>query len=101
MPWIDVAARDDLARNQWMQVDIDGAAILLFDFAGEVYATGAICARHATWLATGTFDGECGICPSDKMRFRLPDSNSNQDPPCSDLRTYPICISDDRVFVEL
>ena len=100
MPWIDVADRAALARCQWMEVTAGSEAILLFDFAGEVYATAAICAHHSAWLARGSFDG-CGECPRHRVQFRFPTAEELQGPPCGDLRSYPARVAGNRVLIEI
>ena len=100
MPWIDVSDRTVLALQRWMQVDVGKEAILLFDFAGEVYATAAFCNHHSKWLTHGSFSG-CGKCPPQRSRYRIPTTEEPSEPPCGDLRTYQARVAGNRVLVEI
>jgi nitrite reductase/ring-hydroxylating ferredoxin subunit len=99
MPWIDAADRDALARHRWMEAEAGGAALLLFDIEGAVYATSAICPHHAAWLSQGGFAGEWVDCPRHQGRFHIPTGEQVRGPACAALRVYPVRVAEGRVLV--
>jgi nitrite reductase/ring-hydroxylating ferredoxin subunit len=101
MPWIDVADRATLARRSWMEAEAGRAAILLYDVAGTVYATAAICPHHAAWLSQGAVHGEYVDCPRHQGQFHIPTGQQTGGPACDKLQTYPVRVIGDRVEVEV
>src|ERR1700709_2037806 len=93
MPWIDAADRATLARRRWMEADAGGAAVLLFDLDGAVYATAAICPHHAAWLFQGGITGVHVDCPRHMGQFHIPTGTQTAGPACGSLRTYPTRIA--------
>jgi nitrite reductase/ring-hydroxylating ferredoxin subunit len=97
--WIDVAARDLLARAGMLEVAAGSAAVLLFDLEGTVHATGAICPHHAAFLSQGGVTGDCVDCPRHQGRFHIPTGRKVRGPDCPDLRVYPVRVEGGRVLV--
>jgi 3-phenylpropionate/trans-cinnamate dioxygenase ferredoxin subunit len=101
MPWIDVADRAALAQQKWMEVEAGAEAVLLFDLAGQVYATAAICPHHSAWLFQGGVTGDCVDCPRHMGQFHIPSGQQRGGPACDPLRTFPTRVAADRVEVEI
>jgi nitrite reductase/ring-hydroxylating ferredoxin subunit len=99
MPWVDVAAAEQVARAGMLETEARGAALLLYNVAGAIYATAAICPHHAAWFSQGGMDGEYVDCPRHQGRFHIPTGRRVRGPECSDLRTYPTSVSGGRVLV--
>ena len=101
MTWIDVAARNALGCGRMLEVEVSGAAVLLYDLDGSIFATSAICPHHAAFLSQGSLSGECIDCPRHFGRFHIPTGKQLRGPPSPDLRTYPVRVANDRVLVEI
>ena len=101
MPWIDVASRATLAERRWMEVAAGRKAVLLFDVAGSVHATSAICPHHAAFLSQGSFEADMVDCPRHQGRFHIPTGALLRGPACPSLAVYPTKIEDGRVLVEI
>jgi len=101
MAWIDVLCRTTLAQERMIEVEAGGAALLLFDLGGAVYATAAVCPHHAAWLSQGRVDGEAVECPRHMGRFHIPTGLKLGGPVCPDLRVYPTRIEGERVLVDV
>ncbi len=101
MPWIDVADRATLERRHWLEAEAGATAVLLFDLAGEVYATAAICPHHAAWLSQGGITGDCVDCPRHMGQFHIPTGEQRRGPACGPLRTYPTRVAGGRVLVDV
>jgi nitrite reductase/ring-hydroxylating ferredoxin subunit len=101
MAWVDVARRAAVTAGRMLEVEAGGAALLLYDLDGTVFATSAICPHHAAWLSQGHIDGDCIECPRHMGRFHIPSGRQQRGPACPDLRTYRVRVEDDRVLVEI
>lgn len=100
-PWIDAASREALGRSLLLEVEAAGAAILLYDVGGTVYATAAVCPHHAAWLSQGRVQGDVVDCPRHMGQFHIPTGRKLRGPECADLRTYPVRVQDGRVWVRV
>ncbi len=100
-PWVDAASREALARNSPLEVEANGAALLLYDVAGTVYATAAVCPHHAAWLSEGGVQGDVVGCPRHMGQFHIPTGRKLRGPECPDLRTYPVRVAHGRVWVQI
>ncbi len=101
MGWIDVAPRDALGAGGMLEVEAGPAAVLLYDLAGTVHATGAICPHHAAWLSQGRIEGEAIDCPRHMGRFHIPTGRQLRGPACPDLRVYPARVIAGRIEIEV
>jgi nitrite reductase/ring-hydroxylating ferredoxin subunit len=99
MGWIDVAARADVPPGGTLEVEAGDVAILLYDLAGVIHATSAICPHHAAFLVQGGISGDCVDCPRHMGRFHIPTGRLVRGPDCPDLRVYPVQIREERVRV--
>ncbi len=84
-----------------VEVEAAGAAVLLYDLDGTVFATAAICPHHSAWLSQGSVDGDYVDCPRHMGQFHIPTGRLTRGPACPDLRTYPVRVDDGRVWVGL
>jgi nitrite reductase/ring-hydroxylating ferredoxin subunit len=101
MGWVDVAHRAAVTAARMLEVEAGGAALLLYDVNGTVFATSAICPHHSAWLSQGSISGDCIECPRHMGRFHIPTGRQIRGPACPDLRTYRVRVEDGRVLVEI
>jgi nitrite reductase/ring-hydroxylating ferredoxin subunit len=97
--WVFACDRAALSPGTMREVEAGGAALLLYDVAGTVYATAAVCPHHAAWLSQGGMDGEYVDCPRHQGRFHIPTGGQVRGPACPALRTYPVRVEGARVLV--
>lgn len=100
MSWIDVADAAQVAAAGMFEAEAGGAALLLYDVAGVIYATAAVCPHHSAWFSQGGMSGEFVDCPRHQGRFHIPTGRQVRGPECPALRTYPVRVEAGRVFVE-
>jgi len=95
-----VAKIGDLKPSKSKAVDIDGESIALYNVDGKVYATSNICSHRGGPLAEGRLNGEIIACPWHGWCYNVrtgvcDDSDSVK------IRTYPVRIEGDDVFVDI
>lgn len=101
MAWIDIASVTEVTDAGMLEAEARGAAILLYDVAGTIYATAAVCPHHSAWFSQGGMDGEYVDCPRHQGRFHIPSGRQVRGPDCPALRTYPTDVRDGRVLVRI
>ncbi|SFB38278.1 naphthalene 1,2-dioxygenase system ferredoxin subunit [Collimonas sp. OK607] len=99
--WIDVTARETVAEDDVVGIDVNGKDLALYSVSGEVFATDNICTHGHARLSDGFLDG-CEIeCPLHQGKFDIRNGKALCEPVNEDIRSYPVKIQDGRVFVDL
>ncbi len=99
--WVIVAALDALAPATMLEVEARGLALLLYNMAGQVHATSAICPHHAAWLSDGRINGDCIDCPRHMGRFHIPTGAQLSGPASPPLPTYNVRVENGKIFVHV
>lgn len=99
--WIDVLAIDAVPDEDVIGVDIVGKSIALYQVAGEVYATNNICSHGNARLCDGFLEGHEIECPLHQGKFDIRNGKALCAPLTEDIKTYPVKIEGNRVFVDI
>ena len=97
--WIDVSATEDIPEDDVIGVDIAGKSIALYRVEGEVFATDNLCTHGNARLCDGFLEGHEIECPLHQGKFDIRNGKAMCAPLTEDVKTYPIKIEGDRVFV--
>ncbi len=99
--WIDVTATEDVPEDDVIGVDIAGKSIALYRVEGEVFATDNLCTHGNARLCDGFLEGHEIECPLHQGKFDIRNGKAMCAPLTDDVKTYPIKIEGDRVFVAI
>jgi naphthalene 1,2-dioxygenase system ferredoxin subunit len=99
--WIDIASKADVPEEDVMGVDIDAKSIALYQVDGEIVATDNICTHGNARLCDGFLEGHEIECPLHQGKFDIRSGKAMCAPLTEDIRTYPVKIEGDRVFIEI
>ena len=99
--WIDVTATEDIPEDDVIGVDIAGKSIALYRVEGEVFATDNLCTHGNARLCDGFLEGHEIECPLHQGKFDIRNGKAMCAPLTEDVKTYPIKIEGDRVFVAI
>jgi naphthalene 1,2-dioxygenase system ferredoxin subunit len=97
--WIDALAAEELPSDDVIGLDVAGRDIALYTVGGEVYATDNICTHGHARLCDGFLDGHEIECPLHQGKFDVRDGKPLCDPVTEAVRSYPVKIVGQRVFV--
>lgn len=97
--WIDALAADALPQDDVIGIPIAGRDIALYSVAGEVFATDNTCTHGQARLCDGFLDGHEIECPLHQGKFDVRNGLATCEPATEPLRSYPVKIEGDRVFV--
>jgi nitrite reductase/ring-hydroxylating ferredoxin subunit len=95
----EVAKTGDLNEEEVMSVMVGDEEIALYNVEGEFYATHGICTHENIGLADGFVDGDLIECPLHAACFEIKTGKAVNPPATVDLKTYPVKIEDDTVYV--
>ncbi len=99
--WIELAAVDSISEDDVIGIDAGGKSFALYMVEGEVYATDNICTHGNARLCDGFLEGHEIECPLHQGKFDVRNGKAMCAPLTEDVKTYPVKIEGDRVFVEI
>ena len=98
--WIDVLAVDAVPEGDVTAVMVNGKEIALYEVEGEVYATDNLCTHRAARMSDGFLEGREIECPLHQGRFDVCTGKALCAPLTQDIRTYPVRIENQRIWVK-
>jgi naphthalene 1,2-dioxygenase ferredoxin component len=99
--WTDVAALTDLFDGAGIAVTPAGHDIALYSVDSAVYATDNLCTHGNARLCDGFIEGLEIECPFHQGRFDLRTGQPTCAPATEPLKTWPVKIDGDRVYLAL
>ena len=99
--WIDVTAVDDVPEDDVIAFMVSGKDIAFYKVEGHVYATDNLCTHGQARLSDGFLEGNEIECPLHQGRFDVCTGKALCAPLTADIKTYPIRIENDRVFLQI
>ena len=98
--WIDVLAVDAVPEGDVTALMVSGKEIALYEVEGEVYATDNLCTHGAARMSDGFLEGREIECPLHQGRFDVCTGKALCAPLTQDIRTYPVRIENQRIWVK-
>lgn len=97
--WINVAKTEDFPPGTRRVVDVDGAAVAVFNLDGEYYAIEDICTHDGGELASGEMEDGVIICPRHGARFNIKTGAVLAPPAYEPVATFPVRVENGIVQV--
>ncbi len=99
MQWHRVAALGEVKEGEPKGIKIGGLHIGLYKINGKLYAIEDVCPHEFGLLSGGWLEGEVIECPLHQARFHIPTGRLVCPPARRHLKTYPVQIEGDQVYV--
>lgn len=99
--WVDAVAADALRGDDVIGIDVAGRDIAIYRIGDEVYATDNVCTHGQARLCDGFLLGHEIECPLHQGRFDVRDGLATCEPAEEPLRSYPVKIEGQRVWLRL
>ncbi len=97
--YVRIGSAEEIRAAAPKTVRVDGRTIGVFHHEGEFYATDNRCPHMGFPLTDGSVDDGILTCPWHHARFEI-SCGDTFDPFADDVRTYPIELRDDDVYVD-
>ena len=101
MAWVRAAARGDLTGREMFGVRLGGHPVALFALADGVYATNNNCPHMGALLTHGCVVQGYVECPMHHALFDIRTGDPDGSVTARRLRTYPVKVEDDTIYVDL
>ncbi|MBF6991616.1 MULTISPECIES: non-heme iron oxygenase ferredoxin subunit [Cupriavidus] len=99
--WIEAALLSSVPQDDVIAVAVEGKEIALYGVDGDVYATDNICTHGHARLCDGFLEGHEIECPLHQGRFDIRNGAAMCAPLTEGIRTYPVRIEGDKVYLDL
>ena len=99
--WIDALAASDLPADDVIGLAVAGRDIAFYTVGDTVFATDNTCTHGQARLCDGFLDGHEIECPLHQGKFDVRDGRPTCEPATEALRSYPVKIEGQRVFVQI
>jgi len=99
--WVDALSAGDLPTDDVIGVVVAGCDIAIYTVGDEVYATDNICTHGQARLCDGFLDGHEIECPLHQGKFDVRSGQPTCEPVTEPVRSYPVRIDGQRVFLQL
>jgi len=100
--WIDACATDDIDAEDLIRFDHAGATYAIYHAPdGKFYATAGKCTHEGVHLSGGLVMDYVIECPKHNGQFDYRTGEAKRAPVCINLKTYPVKVEDNRVFIQV
>ncbi|MFM2354846.1 MAG: hypothetical protein RLZZ528_582 [Pseudomonadota bacterium] len=100
--WIEVCTRDEIDEEDVMRWDHGGKTFAIYRSPDdEFFATDGLCSHENVHLAGGLVMDYVIECPKHNGQFDYRTGEAKRAPVCINLRTYPVRVEGDQVFIDL
>ena len=102
MEWIAACAVDDVDAEDLVRFDHGKRTFAIYkDPKGNFFATDGWCTHEGVHLCDGLVMGDKIECPKHNGQFDYRTGEAKRLPACLDLKTYPVKVEGDRVYIEV
>lgn len=100
--WIEAGAAAAIEREDVMRFDHDQRSFAIYRSPDDQYfATDGLCTHGRAHLAGGLVMDDVIECPKHNGRFNYRTGAALGAPACIDLKTYPVRVTDGRIFIQI
>lgn len=99
--WHRVAKMGEVAEDEPKAVRVGDHVVALYNVDGTYFATHDICTHEFASLSEGYVEGDVVECPLHAGRFHIPTGKALVAPVSEDLRTYPVKVVGDDIYIEV
>ena len=99
--WHRVAKTSEVTDDEPKAVQVGAEYIALYKVDGTFYATDDVCTHEFASLSEGFVEGDVIECPLHAGQFHIPTGKALSPPVEEDLRTFPVKVEGDDIYVQV
>ena len=99
LEYVPVARVEDIPNGGRIYVEFGGMIIVVFNIAGNYYATGDVCSHDNGPIGDGELDGYQLVCPRHGARFDVRNGKALTLPAVEDIPYFPTRVMDGQVEI--
>ena len=99
LEYVVIAPASELPNGERLFVEVADRPIVIFNFAGQLFAIGDVCTHDEGPLGDGTLEGFNIVCPRHGAEFDVRTGKVMQMPAVVDIPAYPVQVRDGNIFI--
>ena len=99
--WIEVGSADSIEEEDLIRFDHEDKTFCVYRLTDGFYATDGICTHEAVHLEDGLVMDDEIECPMHQGIFNIKSGEALSPPACEDLKTYPVKVDNDKIFIRI
>ena len=99
--WIEVGSTDIIEEEDLIRFDHQDKTFCVYRLTDGFYATDGICTHAAVHLEDGLVMDDEIECPMHQGIFNIKSGEALSPPACEDLKTYPVKVDNDKIFIKI
>lgn len=99
--WVRVCRCDEIEEEDLIRFDHGDQTYAIYHTTDGFFATDGLCTHEQQHLEDGLVIDNVIECPLHQGRFDIRTGKALSAPVCVDLKTYPVKVEDDTVYIQL
>jgi 3-phenylpropionate/trans-cinnamate dioxygenase ferredoxin component len=100
--WVEACAAHDIEAEDVIRFDHGDRTFAIYRTdQGNYYASDGYCTHQKIHLSDGLVMGSLIECPKHNGRFDIPTGTAKRAPACVDLKTYPVKVENNKVYIQM
>ena len=99
--WIEVGPTDSIEEEDLIRFDYNDRTFCIYRLSDGFYATDGICTHETVHLEDGLVMDDEIECPMHQGIFNIKSGEAISPPACDDLKTYPVKVDNNKIFVKI
>ena len=99
--WLEVSDDSGIEIEDIIRFDHGNKTYCIYNIKDGFFATDGMCTHEEVHLEDGLVTDDEIECPMHQGIFNIKTGKVVLDPPCDDLKTYPIKIENDQIFIDV
>ena len=99
--WIYVCDKNEIDFEDLKSFEYQNKIYCIYHIKDGFFATDGICTHEDVSLENGIVIDDEIECPMHQGVFNIKTGKVIQDPPCDDLKTFPIKVENDKIYIDL
>lgn len=100
--WVAACGTNDIDEEDVIRFDHGDRTFAIYRTEkGDFYASDGFCTHEKVHLSKGLVIGSVIECPKHNGRFDIPTGTAKRAPVCVNLKTYPVKIEGQQVWIQI
>tara|TARA_Y100000590_G_C15713383_1_gene1011057 strand:- start:106 stop:414 length:309 start_codon:yes stop_codon:yes gene_type:complete len=99
--WVYVCENNEIDFEDLKRFDHQNKTYCIYNIKDGFFATDGMCTHEDVHLEDGLVTDNEIECPMHQGIFNIKTGKVIQDPPCDDLRTYPIKVENNKIYIQI
>ena len=99
--WIYVCEKNEVDFEDLKRFDHNNKTYCIYNIEDGFFATDGFCTHEDVHLEDGLVTGNEIECPMHQGIFNIKSGEALSPPACEDLKTYPVKVDNDKIFIKI